>query len=218
MSATATGIPLPSGVKDIRGLVFGRWTVIEYAGVNKHRSAQWRCVCSCPNKTEKIICSVPLRNGKSKSCGCLYIETRQSSATTHGGCYDLEYQPWKAMNARCYDKDNISYPEYGGAGVSVQETWRRPHYDQFKKDVPPRPSKDHTLDRFPNKSGNYEIGNVRWATRSQQQQNMKSNVMLTLGNETYCMDEWSRRKGWHRSKIKNRKYAGWSDERILTTP
>lgn len=209
---------VPPNVKNITGQVFGRYTVIGFVEIKPGYGSMWLCRCSCPAQKEAVIRSNSLVSGHTKSCGCLYEETRRSSAATHGGCYDLEYQPWKAMNARCYDKNNKSYPRYGGVGVTVQESWRAPHYDQFKKDMPPRPSRDHTLDRFPDKKGNYEIGNVRWATRSEQQQNMKSNVTLTYQNQTFCMDEWSRRKGWNRSKIKNRKYAGWSDERILSTP
>lgn len=209
---------MPSGVKDIRGLKFGRWTVKGYAGTNKHRQSTWACVCSCPLATEKVVGINQLQSGKSKSCGCLFRETRRTSSMTHGGCYDLEYQPWKAMNARCYDPNNKSYPRYGGVGVTVQESWRNPHYDTFKKDMPPRPSKDYSLDRFPDKFGNYVLGNLRWATKTEQALNRKNNVLMSDGKKTQTISEWTREKKWSRSKIQNRRRLGWSDERILNTP
>ncbi len=209
-------IPLPRSVKDIRGQRFGRWLVESYAGSNKYRQSTWLCVCSCTDKNRKVVGIVSLQNGKSKSCGCLYAETRQSSAMTHGLSSDPIYQCHKGIMSRCYDKGHVSYPEYGGRGVTVHLPWH--DVKQFKKDMPPRPTPDHTVDRFPNRRGNYEPGNVRWATHTQQQRNMKSNVYITFEGQTRCLQEWSEIKGWHRSKIKNRRYAGWSDEEILGTP
>jgi hypothetical protein len=204
-------------VKDIRGQVFTRWLVKSYAGTNKHKQSMWLCVCSCPDKREKVINIGALLNGRSKSCGCLYRETRRTSAMTHGGCYDPLYQCWNGMMQRCYNKNHESYPAYGGVGITVCERWH--HYPNFKADMEPRPNTDYfSLDRFPNKAGNYEPGNVRWATRSEQQQNRKNNVLMTHNGVTQCQEAWTKQLGWHRSKIKNRRRAGWSVERILSTP
>jgi len=120
------------------------------------------------------------------------------------------------MMKRCYDPNHVSYPEYGGKGVIVQPSWYN-NYPQFKKDMPPRPSLIHTLDRIDG-TKNYTKENTKWSTPKEQQRNMKSNVLLTYQGQTMCMAAWSELKGWHPSKIKNRRYAGWTDEEILGTP
>lgn len=61
-------------VKDLTGMTFGRWKVVEYAGQNKQRSSMWLCECQCEKKTKKIINGSSLKNGSSQSCGCLSIE------------------------------------------------------------------------------------------------------------------------------------------------
>jgi hypothetical protein len=202
--------------KDITGRSFNNLTAVRFLYTNKHRAAVWEFKCSCAAGTLIERSASTVRSGHTKSCGCVYRETRRSSATTHGECYDPAYQCHRGMMARCYDKNHVSYHRYGGIGVTVHPRWH--DRSQFKKDIGPRPSPNHTLDRFPNRSGHYEPGNLRWATRVEQQRNMKSNVMLTHQGKTMCMQAWSEEKGWHRSKIKNRRYRGWSDDKILGTP
>lgn len=90
--------------------------------------------------------------------------------TTHGGSYRAEYTHWKAMRYRCSKKTDVSYPLYGAKGVSVCARWQNSFAD-FLADVGPKPTPKHTLDRYPNRKGNYEPGNVRWATRSEQELN-----------------------------------------------
>jgi hypothetical protein len=57
---------------DLLGQSFGRWGVIEFAGLTRFRAAKWKVECECG--TEKIIRSDSLTNGRSKSCGCLQRE------------------------------------------------------------------------------------------------------------------------------------------------
>ena len=56
--------------KDMTGQKIGRVTVIEFAGMGKHRTALWKCKCDCGN--EKVIDGALLRSGMSVSCGCLH--------------------------------------------------------------------------------------------------------------------------------------------------
>jgi hypothetical protein len=65
-----------------------------------------------------------------------------------------------------------AYARYGAVGITVCDRWRS--FDNFIADVGERPSLAMSLDRWPNKSGNYEPGNVRWATGSQQCRNKKN--------------------------------------------
>lgn len=80
------------------------------------------------------------------------------------------YKSWRAMLERCYSEGNASYPRYGARGISVCERWRN-SYDDFVLDMGFRPE-GMTLDRIEN-DGNYEPGNVRWATKKQQDRNRR---------------------------------------------
>lgn len=80
-----------------------------------------------------------------------------------------EYQCWWNMIDRCTNDENMSYPLYGGRGISVCDGWRE-DFNNFLFSMGTRPSALHSLDRIDN-DGNYEPGNCRWATRAQQASN-----------------------------------------------
>ncbi len=137
----------------------------------------------------------------------------------HGLQHTLEYNSWRAMKARCYQPKFHAYHRYGGRGITVCDRWLR-SFGAFLTDVGPRPSQSHSLDRFPNKDGNYEPGNVRWATPEEQQRNRGDNFCVTFRGETKSISEWADRLGFSNSKIlsKRIKLRGWSVDRALTTP
>lgn len=83
-----------------------------------------------------------------------------------------EYRAWRNMLTRCYNPNASSFKYYGGRGITVCERWQR-SFDAFLADVGPAPSNEHSIDRFPNNNGNYELGNVRWATHEEQQKNKR---------------------------------------------
>jgi hypothetical protein len=68
---------------------------------------------------------------------------------------------------RCTNPNVDNYKDYGGRGIKFLFT----SFEQFFAEIGPRPE-GMTLDRIDN-DGNYEPGNVRWATRSQQRQNQR---------------------------------------------
>lgn len=61
----------PRKGKDLTGQIFGRWTVLQYAEKSKYTC---RCICG----VEKDVCSRELKNGESKSCGCLIRDLSQT--------------------------------------------------------------------------------------------------------------------------------------------
>jgi len=161
---------------DLKGAVFGRLTVLEYAGNDKHNNAQWKCRCECG--TEKVISGASLRTGNTLSCGCYHKE--QSSKwtskhkTTHGKRKSRTYSIWGNMRTRCTNPNYKQYKDYGGRGISICERWL--DFANFLEDMGEAPE-GKTLDRIDN-NGNYEPGNCRWATGLEQMSNRANTVMF----------------------------------------
>lgn len=132
--------------------------------------------------------------------------------------YPAEYNAWSGMKTRCYNPQFKDWHLYGGKGITVCGRWKLAfHY--FFEDVGPRPSSLHSLDRFPNPDGNYEPGNVRWATRKEQARNWSSrNRRFALGSESLTLPEWAERLGMSRESLRDRIESGWSLELALSTP
>lgn len=124
-----------------------------------------------------------------------------------------EYDAWSTMKYRCNCATSASYRNYGGRGIRVCDEWNR-SFKAFLRDVGPRPSKEHSIDRI-NNSGNYEPGNVRWATKAEQGRNRRTNVMVTYGGITLCIKDWSKITGLHRTTIGKRLCRGQSLEEVL---
>jgi len=80
---------------------------------------------------------------------------------------------WEGMIHRCESPNDVCYSIYGGRGISVCERWHDPRLfaEDIERDLGPRPAK-WTLDRVDN-DGNYEPGNVRWASAKMQAANRR---------------------------------------------
>lgn len=128
-----------------------------------------------------------------------------------------EYGIWKAIKDRCLNPNHVAYARYGGRGITICEQWRT-SFLTFLADVGERPSEAYSLDRYPDKSGNYEPGNVRWATVHQQNRNRTDNVFLTFNNETLVLADWALRRGMKCKTLASRIRRGWSTELALTAP
>jgi hypothetical protein len=120
------------------------------------------------------------------------------------------------MRQRCQNPNDPAYAHYGGRGIRVDPRWES--FEKFAADVGPAPSNRHSIDRYPNNDGNYEPGNVRWATAQEQALNTRSNHRLTRGGVTKTIVEWARDTGIKAQTIKTRLSLGWSDAKTLTTP
>lgn len=118
------------------------------------------------------------------------------------------------MRQRCSDKKCRAYYRYGGRGISVCERWEK-SFEAFITDVGRRPSPKHSLDRYPNNDGNYEPGNVRWATGIMQVRNRCCAVTVTINGMSKSLREWSDDSGVHFGSLASRYYRGQRGVELL---
>jgi hypothetical protein len=85
------------------------------------------------------------------------------------------YNSWRAMIERCTNPKSEKYYAYGAKGIRVCERWLL--FQNFLQDMGKRPH-GKTIDRYPDRSGNYERGNCRWATPKEQSANSSRTSML----------------------------------------
>jgi len=186
-------------------------TELRSNGKRRNTHAIVRCDCG----TEKAVLVGNLKSGSTTSCGC----QRGKSLLKHGMTGTPEHRAWCGMMTRCYwaKPGDRNYALYRGSGVTVAECWHE--FTNFLADMGAKPSSQHSLDRYPNASGNYEPGNTRWATPTEQANNWASrNTRYSLNGETLTQAQWCRRLGIKAGTLRDRLNNGWSLELALTLP
>lgn len=207
---------------DMTGMTFGRLTVIGHGGIHVHpkgtRSHLWECKCSCGLISKKTRSN--LLSGNCNSCGCLAKELLAKRRRTHGESQgrtrSREYGIYLAMKQRCRNSEQKSFSHYGGRGITICEKWMK-SFKSFLDDMGRCPSPDHSIDRVDN-NGNYEPGNCRWATQTEQMRNQAKNRILEFNGLSKCVAEWAEITGLHVNTIKFRLRSGWPIEEVLTIP
>lgn len=205
-----------TNAENLKGQVFGKLTVVEPLFERQGRASTiWICECNCKedNKNQVRVSAFDLNNEKIKSCGCL---TKQN-ATTHGLRYSSEYNIWNNMRTRCHNPNSKDYKDYGGRGITVCDEWRD-SFETFYRDMGPRPSMEHSIDRERNNEG-YSPNNCRWATKTEQANNRRNNIFYDYNGVSKTLVAWCKELNLHYITINNRIYnLGWSFEKAITEP
>lgn len=178
-----------------------------------------RCRCSCG--AEIVAKKWNVETGHTRSCGCLSKEVAAAAVramnTKHGKHRTPVWLAWRNMHDRCRNDKNTAYHNYGGRGIRVCERWS--DFSAFFTDMGEPTSDDHSLDRI-NVNGNYEPGNCRWATVTEQQRNRRDTRFVTAFGETKSAADWAEdsRCKVSRDRIYYRLDRGWSPEAAIATP
>lgn len=185
------------------GLEMGKWQM------------ELICICICGNK--RRVSHSSLKSGKTGSCGCLSREMTSQRSIKHGQCNKTsEYKSWINMKERCTNINCKDYESYGGAGITYCERWDS--FINFFEDMGKKPSKQHSLDRFPNQKGNYEPNNCRWATPKEQARNVKTNVILNIDGISKCVIEWTNGDKKKAKIVYQRLKKGWTPKDAVFAP
>jgi len=162
---------------DLTGQVFGRLTVLEYAGRDKRYNAKWLCRCTCGR--EKVIYACALKSGNTVSCQCFQKQNNSKLRKIHGERRpkrSKEYGIWVAMKQRCSNPNNTRFKYYGGRGIKVCSRWLE-SFSNFLEDMGRCPA-GKSINRIDN-DGDYAPQNCCWATAKEQAANRNSRNYLT---------------------------------------
>lgn len=195
------------------GAKFGRWTVVSTA--SERGSAYVVVACECGKSANVFVYN--LTRGTSSKCRpCANKRGNPKHGHLAGGNTTPEYMAWVNIRQRCANSKRADFARYGGRGISVSDEWMD-SFDTFLKDMGPRPSPNHSIDRIDVNKG-YCASNCRWATASEQANNKRNNRRFEAFGESLTSAEWGKRFGLKPWTVNNRVSAGMSVEQALSKP
>lgn len=195
---------------EIIGKKYGKVTPIKYIGVKNGRT-QWLCKCECGNEVIKDYSELK-RSRSLVSCGC--------AVKSINGLYKHRlYRIHHGMESRCYCKKYSGYQDYGGRGITVCSEWRgKTGFLNFYEWSLKNGYKDNlSIDRL-DVNGNYEPSNCRWATRKEQSNNTRKNVLIEYKGKSQTLARWARELGINRKTLEKRLKNGHNVEEAFETP
>jgi len=144
-------------------------------------------------------------------------DPRVTKQPRHGLSRTPEFTAWDHMIQRCHNENCSVYKWYGARGIVVCDEWRD-SFLNFYKDMGPRPSNGHSLERVDNSKG-YSPDNCRWATKVEQMNNTRRNKFYTYNGESLSLSQWARKVSMNPRTLYARVVEyGWTIEDALTLP
>lgn len=189
---------------DLSGQRFGRLTALSVSAWKP--VTIWLLRCDCGN--DVLVRQGNLRNGHTRSCGCLNDRTQ---SLIHGHERDKKpsrtLKSYRHAKSRCFSRSDPKYKTYGGRGITMCAEWVV-SFSAFLKDMGECPE-GMTLDRI-NNDGDYEPGNCRWATHHEQSNNRSNNIIVEVNGETLSLKEYAHVEGVHYQTAHRR----WHDGKV----
>lgn len=199
---------------DLTGEKFGKLIVeAMHPEKTKHGNTRWICRCDCGNPKKLVVAAGNLRHGSVTSCGCIVIAALVARSKKHGMLGTPEYEAWNSIKKRCYNPKHFAYANYGGRGITMCDEWKN-DFMVFYRDMGPRPSSNHSIDREKNELG-YSKSNCRWATLEEQNNNRRNNVYITYEDRTQTLAMWCKELGLNRHLVGARIRKGWLFEEAI---
>lgn len=172
---------------DWLGMRQGKLLVIRRVDSRADGQAMWECRCDCGTLCTKS--NGNLRMGtKSCSPSCGIAESNRRRAR-HGVAHGKEWKAWTAAKQRCFNQKHPQYSSYGGRGITMCEAWVK-DFAKFYAHIGPAPGQGRSvsLDRIKN-DGDYEPGNVRWASTQQQLMNRRVTRLIEIDGQIMSTKE-----------------------------
>lgn len=211
---------------DIVGQKFERLTITKYLGFynknNKGRKEHYYDVkCDCGNISNEIM-RRNLKNGISKSCGCIQKEGLLERITSHGLSKHRLYDIYNGMKQRCTNQNDKNYKYYGGRGISICTEWLGDNgFTKFYNwSLDNEYSEYLSIDRI-NVNGDYEPSNCKWATMKEQvvnRRNDKKPIAISPNGEIHnidCLEDFIKDNNFDRFTVykclkgEYRQHNGW---------
>lgn len=208
------GCSFRSKIINLVGRKFGRLTVESRApDVTKGgtRIIRWLCLCSCGQRIE--VRGRSLRSGNTRSCGCLLKDMMKYRHTKHGLSQTKLYLVWRGMLSRCYNKNSISYKNYGGRGIGVFKQWRS-GTDFLEWAMTHGYRQGLRLERVDNNKS-YSPKNCVWTTQREQALNTRRNVYITYRGKRATLSQWAEITGINASRLALRLRRGWTGAKLF---
>lgn len=212
--------PTSKQFHDLTGRVFGRLTVLFYAGANN--GSFWACRCECGK--DVVRPAYNLKSGAVRSCGCLNMECLKARAL-HGmarkGAVVPEMGVWENIRTRCHNQKCRAFKDYGGRGILMCDRWLvgengETGFACFYADMGPRPTRKHQIDRIDNNKG-YSPDNCRWTDIKTNARNKRNTLWVPHNGKMISLAEVADLSGIPYSALLYRVNVGWPMH-LLTQP
>jgi hypothetical protein len=188
---------MPS-VIDLTGQRFGRLLVIKRHFCKSGKGSSWVCQCECGGT--KIVRAAQLKQGYTKSCGCLSRDWPAQKWRTKHPLYNI----WHQMKWRCLEPTAPNYSDYGGRGITLFAPWQT--FENFisgiESEIGGRPSLKHSIHRIRN-HGDYEPGNIKWATSKEHHApgNTRARALGLIRGDSIVVDGTNLREACRRAGV-----------------
>lgn len=194
---------------NLTGMQFDRLTVIRADGVNEIGQVRWLCKCRCGNRV--VVDSASLTRGLTRSCGCLMrelnAERARSNFTKHGGFGTKLYAVWNRTKNRCQHPNVKGYEDLGGRGIKWYEGWDE--FPPFKAWALEHGYEEGLVLDRKDREGDFTPDNAMFVDRKTLYNHSRKNTMLTYGDRTMSISNWSKISGVAQNTIAVRVRSGW---------